>query len=194
MIKGIEDKWDITVFLAVTLSGVFLPPQLLYESKTDRYHPNGNFPHVFHTDDHWSNTSTVLRFIDKVLNPYLQGKREELGLPEHQKALLILDMFRAHCTAEVQQKLSQSNIMVVFVPANCKDMLQPLNITVHKPLKKEMRKKFVEWYSSCVAKKLKSGKSINDINLGLIMSVVKPLSANWFIICNGFRAAGISTF
>ena len=56
---------------------------------------------------------------------------------------------------------------------------------------------------SCVAKELKSGKSVNDINIGLQMSVIKPMSANWFIsaydyihfsrdiICNGFRAAGI---
>ena len=145
----------------------------------------------------------MLRFIDKVLNPYLQRKREELGLPEQQKALLILDVFRAHHTTEVQQKLSESNILVVFVPPNCTDMLQPLDLSVNKPLKNEMRKRFVEWYSSCVAKELKSGKSVNDINIGLQMSLVKPLSANWFvsafdyirsspdIICNGFKAAGI---
>ena len=66
-----------------------------------------------------------------------------------------------------------------------------------------MRKRFVEWYSSCVAKELKCGKSVNDINIGLQISLVKPLSANWFIsafdyissspdiICNGFKAAGI---
>ena len=60
-------------------------------------------------------------------------------------------------------------------------MLQPLDLSVDKPLKNEMRKRFVEWYSSCVAKELKSGKSVNDINIGLQMSLVKPLSANWFI-------------
>ena len=60
-------------------------------------------------------------------------------------------------------------------------MLQPLDLSVDKSLKNEMRKRFVEWYSSCVAKELKSGKSVNDINIGLQMSLVKPLSANWFI-------------
>ena len=116
VIKGIEDKRQITALLAVTLSGMLLPPQLLYEGKTDRCHPHVNFPI---SDNHWSNTTTVLRFIDKVLNPYLQSKRVELGLPPTQKALLILDVFRAHCTTAVQQKLSESNILVVFVPANC---------------------------------------------------------------------------
>ena len=80
----------------------------------------------------------MLRFIDKVLNPYLQKKREELELPECQKALLILDVFRAHRTTEVQPKLSESNILVVFVPANCTDRLQPLDLSVNKPFKNEM--------------------------------------------------------
>ena len=96
VIKGVEDKREITALLAVTLSGVLLPPQLLYEGKTDRCHPHVNFPlnwDIFHTNNYWSNTTTVLQFIDKILNPYLQKKQEELGLPEHQKALLILDVF-----------------------------------------------------------------------------------------------------
>ena len=126
-----------------------------------------------------------------------------MGLSESQKALLILDIFRAHRTTEVQQNLSESHILLVFVPANCTDRLQPLDLSVNKPFKNELRQHFVEWYSSSVAKELKSGKSVNDINIGFQMSVVKPLSANWFIsaydyihsspdiICNGFRAAGI---
>ena len=187
----------------MTLSGILLPPQLLYERKTDRCHPHVKFPpdwDIFHTHNHWSNTTTVLRFIDKVLNLYLQKKTRRAGLLECQKALLILDVFRAHRTTKVQQKLSESNNLVVFAPANCIDRLQPLNLSLNKPFKNEMRKHFVEWYSSC---ELKSGKSVNDINIGLQMSVIKPLSATWFIsaydyihsspdiICNGFRAAGI---
>ena len=54
-IKGIEDKREITALLALTLSGVLLPPQLLYLGKTDRCHPHVNFPpdwDVFHTNNH----------------------------------------------------------------------------------------------------------------------------------------------
>ena len=82
VIKGVEDKREITALLAVTLSGVLFPSQLLYEGKTDRCHRHVNFPpdwDIFHTDNHWSNTTTVLRFIDKVLNPYLQKKTRRAG-------------------------------------------------------------------------------------------------------------------
>ena len=206
VIKGIEDKREITTLLAVTLSGALLPPQLLYEGKTEWCHPHVTFPtdwDIFHTDNHWSNSSTVLRFFEKVLNPYLQSKHVELELPPTQKTLVLLDVFRAHHTTEVLQKLAEANILAVFIPPNCTDKLQPLDLSVNKSFKNEMRKCFVEWYSNCVAKELISGKAINEINIGLKMSIVKPLSANWLIsafehvrsspniICNGFKAAEI---
>ena len=46
---------------------------------------------------------------------------------------------------------------------------------MNKPFKK---KRFVKWYSNCVTEELKSGKSVNDINIAPQMSVVKPLSAS----------------
>ena len=91
-IKGLDDKREITALLAITLSRELLPPQLLYQGKSDRCHPDVNFPcdwDIWHTDNHWSNESTILRYIDRVLNPYLERKCSELGLPSTQKALLI---------------------------------------------------------------------------------------------------------
>ena len=44
VIKGVEDKRELTALLSVTLSGVLLPPQLLYKCKTDWCHPHVNFP------------------------------------------------------------------------------------------------------------------------------------------------------
>lgn len=38
-ISGLDDKREITVLLAVTLAGEYLPPQLLYQGKTERCHP-----------------------------------------------------------------------------------------------------------------------------------------------------------
>ena len=108
----------------ITLSGnvKFLPPQLLYTGKPERCHPDFNFPSdwdIWHTENHWSNKSTVLRYIDTVLNSYLTSKRQELELADTHKALLIMDVFKAHRCEEVLQKLDESNVLVVFVPANC---------------------------------------------------------------------------
>ena len=78
-------------------------------------------------------------------------------------------------------KSYDSNIIPLFVPPNCTYKLQPLDLSINKPLKNEMRKKFMERYSSCVAKELDSGKAIDHVQVGLQMSIIKPLSAHWFI-------------
>ena len=61
------------------------------------------------------------------------------------------------------------------------DRLQPLDLSVNKPLKNEMRKKFMEWYSNSITDELDSRKYINQVQVGLQISTIKPLSANWFI-------------
>ena len=164
-IKGLNDKREITALLSVTLSGTILPPQLLYSGKTERCHPDFNFPKDWHTENLWANQLTVLRYIDTVLIPYLQSKRQELELPSTQKALLVMDVFKAHRCEEVLQKLEESNVIVIFVPPNCTDQLQPLDLSVNKPIKAQMRKCFINWYFDKVAEQMKSGKSPDTINV-----------------------------
>ena len=56
-IVGIEDKRPITAVLATTLDGQLLPPQLLYEGRTNRCHPTVVFPKewdIFHSKNHWA--------------------------------------------------------------------------------------------------------------------------------------------
>ena len=47
-VAGLRDKRQITATFADTLSGAFLPMQLLYQGKTDRCHAKFAFPDGFH--------------------------------------------------------------------------------------------------------------------------------------------------
>eukprot|EP00731_Ephydatia_muelleri_P007000 Em0003g1248a len=65
-IIGLDDKRQITVVLAITLSGLLLPPQVLYQGKTEACHPpkGVTFPtgwDVWHSETHWANEDTMLR-------------------------------------------------------------------------------------------------------------------------------------
>jgi len=65
-IDGYGDKRQITATFAATMSGEFLPVQLIYGDKTDWCHPKHKFPDPFdvcHTPSHWSNEEYCLRFI-----------------------------------------------------------------------------------------------------------------------------------
>ena len=110
-VTGNDDKRQITAVLGCSLSGKLHPPQLLYESKTDRCHSSISFPadwDIFHTESHWSNSASVIRYIDNVLQPYFQKQKEMLNLPAEQKSLLIFDVFRAHRTEDVLHHLWSS--------------------------------------------------------------------------------------
>ena len=55
-IYGAVDKRRITATFAATMSGLFLPMQLLYGGKTNQCHPKYAFPasfHVYHTPNYW---------------------------------------------------------------------------------------------------------------------------------------------
>ena len=80
---GIDDKHQITATFAASLSGCFLPVQLVYEGKTTRCHPAIDFPerwHITHTPNHWCNEETVISYIESVIVPYMTEKRRQLGL------------------------------------------------------------------------------------------------------------------
>ena len=54
-ITGINDKKQITAVFCANAFGEFLPIQLIYAGKTDRFHPKFNFPQdwsITHSEKH----------------------------------------------------------------------------------------------------------------------------------------------
>ena len=204
-IVGINDKRQITAVFCGTAKGHFLPFQLIYQGKTKASLPPHKFPEDWHatfTPNHWSNEDVTKDYIQKIIVPYVQYKRKELQLPEDFPALAIYDVFKGQVTKKVFSILEANNIYTVRVPANCTDRLQPMDLSMNKPAKEFMRRKFQEWYAIEVQKQLDQGAT--DITpVDLRMSIMKPLGAKWLvslydyfktndsIVLNGFKAAGI---
>ena len=76
-----------------------------------------------------------------------------MGLEDH-LCLTIFDVFRGQQTPAFRKLIEKNNIDHVNVPANCTDKLQPLDLSVNKPLKDEMKKYFQAWYAEEVKKQL----------------------------------------
>ena len=72
--------------------------QLIYAGKTKCCHPQGiKFPSGFdvtHSLNHWSNKEPANQYIREIIIPYVDKIKEELGLPKHQKSLLIYNVFK----------------------------------------------------------------------------------------------------
>jgi hypothetical protein len=206
-VAGAKDKRLITALFCGSLTGDFLPVQVIYHGKTKRCHPKYKFPsdwHITHSPKHWSNETTMIGYIDEVVLPYVNNQRALLG--EEKPAVVIMDNFKGQITNSVQALLEENNIHICLLPPNTTDRLQPLDVSVNKPAKDFLRRKFEEWFTEEIMKQLE-GKDLDSsdlepINLG--SAVVKEKSAKWLvelaeyfgknpqIIVNGFIKTGIA--
>ena len=93
-----------------------------------------------------------------------------------------------------------------LLPPNTTDRLQPMDISVNKPAKDFLRKKFQEWYADQVTRQLQ-GKNVEEVELEAIdlpLPLLRELGAGWLVemfqfiadnpqfIVNGFAHAGIT--
>ena len=142
------------------------------------------------------------RYIEKIIVPFVSQKREALNLPTTQPALALFDCFRGQTTPDILSLLEEHSIIAVQVPANCTDRLQPMDISINKPVKDDMKKRFQSWYAAEVQKQLKE-VPVDQVKVDVASSPIKTKSAHWIISAwqaltsrpevaiNGFKKTGI---
>ncbi|XP_019621181.1 PREDICTED: uncharacterized protein LOC109467604 [Branchiostoma belcheri] len=168
----------MNVFASISLSEQLLPPQLLYQGKTDACHPKFSFPSewdIYHSESHCSNVDTMHWYADTILIPYMEAQREALGLDAEQPGLAIFDVFKAHRNQALLEKLKQHNILAVFVPASCTGELQPLDCDggVNYVLKKELRQRFITYYAESFTAEHREDRDLESVTVDLKLSKMK---------------------
>ena len=103
---------------------------------------------------------------------------------------------RSHGVSGTKRKYTHFTPEVI-VPSNCTGVLQPLDLSVNKPLKDHLRSKFQSWYSDQVSNQMDDG---NNIEVDMKLTMMKPLSAMFVydylrnksgIVRDGFVEVGI---
>ena len=117
-----------------------------------------------------------------------------------------MDNFKGQVTASVSSLLEANNIHVCLLPANTTDRLQPMDISVNKPGKDFLKRRFEAWYAEEIQKQL-DGNDIESTELApvdLSLPRLKVLGAKWIlemfhylshnpqIVVRGFQKAGIA--
>lgn len=208
-IVALDNQREITGVIGIRLTGSLLPFQLIYNGLTDRCHSSFSFPkdwNITHSQNHWSTAETMTEYAKKVLIPYVDKVRKEIGRGEIQKctAPALFDLFKAHQDKEFINLLHKNKIRTIFVPPSTTEELQPCDRSVNGKLKSIPKQKFVSWYSEQVSSQLSNGVPEEKISIDLRVSEIKPAHANWLLhafdvlskdnecILNGFQLAGIS--
>ena len=81
-ISGANDKRQITAVFCGSLTGDFLPLQLIYKGKTQRCHPCYTFPsdwNVTQSPKHWSTEETMIEYIYEIIVPYVEAREMPWG-------------------------------------------------------------------------------------------------------------------
>ena len=154
---GPNDKQQITAVFCGSLTGDFLPLQLIYKGKSPLCHPRFQFPsdwHVTHSPKHWSTEQTMVQYITKIIVSSIEAQREVSGDSE-QSTLVIMDNFKGQVTPAINELLEANNIHVCLLLPNTTDLLQPMDVAINKPAKDFLKCQFEHWYSDKVMSSFK---------------------------------------
>ena len=123
--------------------------------------------------------------MEHIIIPYVQKQRNTLKLDAEYPAILLMDVFKGQMTDPVKEILKRNNIILQKVPANLTYLFQPLDVQggPNGYAKRFMKKKFTLWYADQVQRVMDGNrfKSMEEIDIDLKLSVLKPLHASWLI-------------
>ena len=100
-----------------------------------------------YTDNHWSNFEEQKKLVRLVIAPFFQRKIKELGLPEQQKAIHLIDCWPCQISVAYRSWMKEQYpwILVLYVPPSCTSKLQPQDKFYQKPFKHATMAAFLDF-------------------------------------------------
>ena len=116
--------------------------------------------------------------------PLARASTSRLGLPATQKALLLVDVFRAHLTDAVKAKLDANSIIMITVPVCATDLFQPCDQAgVNLKFKGQMKKAFEEHFQAELKRHMDAGRPPHDFILDQRLTSLRPKNHGWTANC-----------
>lgn len=80
-----------------------------------------------------------------------------------------LDGFKVQTTKLTHSLFAANSIMTILTPPKCIDTLQPLDLSINKPMKDHLKSKF----QVCYAIEIKKENSVESVKVNINLAVVK---------------------
>ena len=181
-----SEKRRITAVLSCTSTGKILPPMIIFKGTTARsIHgiKGSNGTVVSYQKKAWVDEDEMLKWITHVWIVYT--KKEP--------SLLFLDSFSAHLTDKVKDAFKRYNTTIVVIPGGCPSVLQPLDVSVNKPVKSILRQ---SWEQYMLEQSENDSTKIPPPSKQLIVKWIEAanntLDANVCIVKKAFLITGLS--
>ena len=184
------------------MSGEYLPAQVIYKGKTDHCHLKGDIPSgwdIWHSVNHWSNEETMLRYVEKIIVPFLNNGHLYTSTRNTQPFVFLTTFVdkwqQSSRTCSANTTLSMLQFRLTVLTNSNHSMLQSIN-----PSKMRSEADFrvdMKW-----REQLKT-QPVHEVAVHVSASVVKTRSLGWFVsswqslaarptvATNGFKKTGI---
>lgn len=181
-----SEKCRVTAVLACTATGDMLPPMIIFKGTTTRSIRGiaSNDAIISYQKKAWVDEGQMLKWIKEVWVKYTKKA----------PSLLFYDTFSAHLTDAVKESFKQCNTTVVLIPGGLTSVLQPLDVSINKPVKSHLRQSWVEYMLQNVnvsANGIPSKPSKQTI-VDWIVEANKILDSNKCIVKKSFLVTGLS--
>ncbi|KAJ3005260.1 hypothetical protein NUW54_g4424 [Trametes sanguinea] len=194
-----DEKRQMTVVVASSLSGEILPFQLVWGGTTDVSLPSKLAPHRQEADElgfvyahgdtrHWSSKETTKKWIAEVLDPYFDRQREQdEELSDNSKGLLVIDVWPVHIAKSLPDdflpwmRVSHKNMIIIFIPGGCTGFFQPVDVGLQRIVKHIVKRAAVNFLVASATRKLMAGEKAADIALPTDLPTLRNASVAWLL-------------
>lgn len=107
-------------------------------------------------------------------------------------SLLFLDSFTAHLTEAVKEAFRQSNTTVAVIPGGCTSILQPLDVSLNKPIKGYLRQSWEHYMLDNSSPHVNTPKPSKQLIVNWIEEANHMIDSNKCIVKKSFLVTGLS--
>jgi transposase-like protein len=147
-----HEKSSFTVVLSCTATGKKLPPMVVFKRKTaiKEKIPSGIVVHQ--NEKGWMDNDVMDLWLTRCYT------MRPGGFFRQSKSLLVLDSMRAHISDISKERIKATDSIPAVIPGGLTKVLQPLDISVNKCFKAELRRIWEEWMTNGEKSYTKTGR------------------------------------
>ena len=186
-----QERVHVTAILWIVADGTKLPPMLVFKGisggrveKRIQKHSLVKDRKIFAycQPKAWNNEYIMRVWISEVWRKYCYFKLQK-------DTMLVMDDASMHKLENVRQKIKDCHTEVSMIPAGLTRYLQPLDVSINKPFKDELRKKYTKY---CIDQEEGNTKVSQEDLINWVWEVWYSEKLSQEIIKKSFKIAGIT--
>lgn len=137
-----DEKDNLTVLITGNAAGQLAPPMVVFNYERIPAAISLNFPEkwgIGRSESGWMCGSTFYEYMTNIFEPWLTQQNIE------RPVLLFLDGHKSHLTLHLSTFCAEKGIEVIALYPNSTHILQPMDLSVFKPLKQYWKKAVNNW-------------------------------------------------